>query len=62
MVDKYIPRQGDICYVDFTPTISHEQTGFRHAIVISKNVYNQLTNMVVLCPITSNVKNFPTHF
>lgn len=62
MVKKYIPEQGDIVYVDFNPTMGHEQQGFRPAIVISNNVFNINTKMVILCPITSNLKEFPTHY
>lgn len=58
----YIPRQGDICYVDFVPTKGHEQTGLRPALVISKSKFNKYTNMVVVCPITSNTKKFFTHY
>ncbi len=58
----YIPKQGDICYMDFAPTKGHEQTGLRPAIVISRDYYNKYTGLVVLCPITSNTKNFPTHY
>lgn len=59
---NYIPKQGDICYMDFSPVKGHEQSGLRPALVISKNEYNKFTNMVVLCPITSNIKKFPTHY
>lgn len=59
---KYIPKQGDIVYVDLDPTKGHEQRGTRPAIVISNNVFNEHTKMVVLCPITSNTKDFPTHY
>ena len=59
---KYIPKQGDIVYLDFNPTKGHEQKGNRPAIVISNNVFNKYTKMVVVCPITSNIKNFPTHY
>lgn len=62
MVKKYIPKQGDIVYVDFEPTKGHEQKGFRPAIVISHNIFNIKTNMAILCPITSNVKQYPTHY
>ena len=58
----YIPKQGDICYMDFAPTKGHEQTGLRPAIVVSKEKYNQYTNLVFLCPITTNTKKFPTHY
>ena len=58
----YIPKQGDICYMDFAPTKGHEQTGLRPAIVISKFKFNKYTNMAVICPITTNIKEFPTHY
>lgn len=62
MVNNYIPKQGDIVYLDFTPTKCHEQKGYRPAVVISNYVFNKNTKMVILCPITSNEKEFPTHY
>ena len=62
MVGKYIPKQGDIAFVDFNPTKGHEQEGLRLCIVISNNVFNKYTKMVIVCPITSNEKEFPTHY
>lgn len=62
MAIKYIPKQGDICYVNFSPTEGHEQAGLRPAIVVSNNDYIKLTKMVLLCPITTNTKPFPTHY
>ena len=62
MVNKYIPKQGDIVYLDFNPTKGHEQKGFRPAIVISNNTFNKHTGMSIVCPITSNTKHFPTHY
>lgn len=62
MVDKYIPKQGDIVFLDVNPTKCHEQAGKRPAIIISNNVFNKNTKMVIVCPITSNEKDFPTHY
>jgi len=59
---KYIPKQGDIVYLDFNPIKGHEQRGIRPAIVISNSTFNEYTKMVILCPITSNTKIFPTHY
>ena len=59
---NYVPNQGDIVYLDFSLTKGHEQRGKRPAIVISNNVFNINTKMVVMCPITSNEKEFPTHY
>ena len=62
MVDKYVPKQGDIVYIDFSPVKGHEQSGYRPGIVISNNVFNNNTKMAIICPITSNIKDFPTHY
>ena len=62
MVKKYIPKQGDIVFLDLNPTKEHEQSGMRPVVVISTNIFNQNTKMVILCPITSNNKEFPTHY
>ena len=62
MVKKYVPKQGDIVLMDFNPTKGHEQSGFRPVVVISNNIFNNNTKMVIVCPITSNKKEFPTHY
>lgn len=62
MVKKYIPNKGDIVFLNLNPTKGHEQAGFRPAVVVSSNVFNQYTKMVIVCPITSNEKEFPTHY
>ena len=62
MVNNYIPAQGDIVFLDLTPTKGHEQKGYRPAVVISNNAFNVNTKMVLVCPITSNEKEFPTHY
>lgn len=59
---KYIPKQGDLVYLDFNPTKGHEQKEKRPAIVISTNIFNEKTDMVIVCPVTSNLKDFPTHY
>ncbi len=62
MVKKYVPSQGDIVFLDFNPIKGDEQAGFRPAIVISNNIFNINTKMVIVCPITTNDKYFPTHY
>ena len=59
---KYTPRKGDIIFLDFNPIKGHEQAGKRPAVVISNDVFNKHTKMIVVCPITSNTKEFPTHY
>ena len=62
MVKKYIPKRGDVVFIDFSPTKGHEQYGLRPAVVISNDIFNIETNMVIACPITSNMKDYPTHY
>lgn len=62
MVKKYVPKQGDVVFLDFNPTKGHEQLGFRPAVIVSNNIFNENTKMVMVCPISSNDKEFPTHY
>ena len=51
--------QGDIIYLDFDPQSGHEQKGRRPALVVSNNVYNRFSNLLMVCPITHTDKGFP---
>ena len=35
MVGKYIPKQGDIAFLDFNPTKGHEQAGCRPCMLLA---------------------------
>ena len=59
---NYIPKRGDLVYVNLNPIKGHEQKGIRPAIVVSNDIFNNYTKMVIVCPITSNEKGFPTHY
>lgn len=62
MVKRYIPSQGDICYIDLDPTIGHEQSGKRPAVVVSSKAFSCKTNMAILCPISTKNHSFPLHY
>jgi len=55
----YIPEAGDIVWLDFDPQSGHEQAGHRPALVISPATYNGRTGLMLCCPVTSQVKNYP---
>ena len=55
---SYIPKRGDIVWISFDPTLGHEQGGERPAIVISNTKYNDVTGMVINCPITRQAKGY----
>ncbi len=54
-------KQGDIIKVNFNPQAGHEQAGYRPALVISNNFFNQKTNSTIVCPITNTNNRFPLH-
>jgi mRNA interferase MazF len=55
----YIPERGDAIWISFNPQAGHEQAGHRPALVLSLSTYNSKTSLCLLCPITSQVKNYP---
>lgn len=54
-------KQGDIIKMDFNPQSGHEQAGYRPAVVISNNFFNEKTNLTIVCPITNTNRPFPLH-
>ena len=58
-MSSYAPEQGHIVWLDFNPQTGHEQAGRRPAIVLSRELYNRRSGLMVACPITSRVKGYP---
>ena len=54
-------KQGNIIKVNFNPQAGHEQVGYRPALVISNNFFNEKTNITIVCPITNTNNKFPLH-
>lgn len=54
-------KQGEIIKVSFNPQSGREQAGYRPAVVVSNNVFNSRTNLVLVCPITNSDNKFPLH-
>ncbi len=55
-------KQGNIIYMNFDPTKGHEQEGYRPALVVSNDDYNEMCGgMIKVLPITTNEKDFPLH-
>lgn len=59
MIAVYVPDEGDIVWLNFTPQSGHEQAGRRPAVVLSPKAYNQRSGLLVCVPITSQVKGYP---
>ncbi len=45
-------EQGDIIWLDFNPSIGHEQANYRPAVVISKREFNRY-GLVIVLPVTT---------
>lgn len=54
-------EQGDIIYLDFDPQSGHEQKGRRPALVVSNNLYNRVSSLTMVCPITHTDRKHPFH-
>jgi len=61
MVEKYIPRKGDLVILSFDPSAGHEQKGKRPALIISNEAFNKALGLAIACPITNTDRNFPFH-
>ena len=59
MAQSYVPDAGDIVWISFDPQAGHEQAGHRPAVVLSPAAYNAKTSLMVCCPMTSQIKNYP---
>lgn len=55
----YVPKRGDIIWLNFNPQAGHEQAGKRPAIVLTPEEYNRNTDLLIACPITSKTKGYP---
>lgn len=59
MPEKYVPKPGDVVWLEFDLQTGHEQKGVRPALVLSPADYNAKTGIMVCCPITNQVKGYP---
>jgi mRNA interferase MazF len=56
---QYVPRYGDIIWINLDPRAGHEQAGRRPAVVLSPAKYNGKTGLALMCPITGQIKGYP---
>ncbi len=59
MAPRYVPESGDIVWLNFMPQAGHEQAGHRPALVLSPAAYNDKTSLMICCPMTTQIKNYP---
>jgi len=59
MPGGYVPDSGDIVWLNFTPRAGREQAVHRPALVLSPGAYNDKTSLMICCPLTTQIKNYP---
>ena len=59
MVTRYVPRDGDLIWIDFDPQAGHEQAKRRPALVVTDQSYNRASGLALVCPLTSRRKPYP---
>ncbi|HYG26180.1 MAG TPA: type II toxin-antitoxin system PemK/MazF family toxin, partial [Caulobacteraceae bacterium] len=55
----YAPDEGDIVWVQLSPTQGQEQSGHRPALVLTPAAYNRAAKLCVICALTNQVKGYP---
>jgi mRNA interferase MazF len=55
----YTPDRGEVVWLSFDPQAGHEQAGHRLALVLSPKRYNQVTSLMLCCPLTTAIKGYP---
>jgi len=51
-------KQGEIWLANLNPGKGSEQKGLQPVVIISGNVLNQYLPIVIVCPLTSKIKNY----
>lgn len=59
MPTSWVPDAGDIIWLEFDPQAGREQSVHRPAVVLSPARYNAKAGMIICCPTTTRVKNYP---
>jgi mRNA interferase MazF len=54
-------RKGNIIKLDLNPIKGNEQAGYRPAVVVSGNAFNDNSSVVFICPITNTDNKYPLH-
>ena len=53
---SYTPNRGDVVWLVFDPQAGHEQAGVRPAVVLSPKSYNERSGLILVVPVTRNIK------
>lgn len=54
--------QGDVVVIGFDPSLGHEPSKRRPAVVLSSTDFNLRSSLVALAPVTSRDNGYPFHY
>jgi mRNA interferase MazF len=54
----YVPKRGDVVWLNLTPQSGREQSVRRPVLVLSPQSYNQKVGLALVCPITNQAKGY----
>lgn len=57
MKKTYIPERNHIIWLDFEPTKGKEIGKYRPTLILSSKEYNNITGLVICCPISTSIRN-----
>ena len=52
-------RKRDICIINCSPSLGHEQRGIRPVVVVSGNALQDGMGIAIVCLMTSKIRNYP---
>jgi mRNA interferase MazF len=55
----WVPDEGEVVWLHFSPHMGHEQAGHRPAIVLSSAYYNGRRGMMICVPMSNKIKGYP---
>ncbi len=53
-------QRGSVWRIDFDPVKGREQAGFRYGVVVSPDSMNAALDIVIVAPLTTQMKSWPT--
>ncbi len=59
MAGSYVPEAGDNVWVSPNLQAGREQAEHRPAVVLSPAAYDAKTSLMVCCPLTTQIENYP---
>lgn len=51
--------QRDIYLASLDPAVGNEQQGMRPVLIISGDALNEMTDLCIVCPLTTKIENYP---